>query len=297
MTPRQTTMHCTGNGAARTCLVLFSALGAGGSLVGVVSCASAASRPEPPPAPAESGTAAIPAAPRAANPADLGAAAASASVPPPSAPPATPAPCPADMIDVTVACIDRFEAPNEEGAKPLLMRNVADAEQWCQARGKRLCTEDEWVRACKGPEGLAYPYGQKYEEHACNQDGRYVAPNWGALAKWPSDAAQAETRRLDQSEPAGQRSTCSSAEGVFDLTGNAGEWVVHTRADPEACQTPEQKAHPYVVKGCFWGKCFRAPHEPSCEYVNCAHDQGFRSYEFGARCCQDRVDSPAAVGR
>jgi formylglycine-generating enzyme len=192
------------------------------------------------------------------------------------------------MVDVSVACIDRYEAPNEAGASPLLMQSAPEAEAWCQARAKRLCTEDEWVRACQGPKGLPYPYGRKYDERSCNQDAKYVTPNWGKLGRWPAAEAEAEVKRLDQSEPSGKRATCVSAEGVHDLTGNVAEWVVRTQPDKEACQTPEEQAHRFVVKGCFWGKCFRAPHEPACEYVNCTHASGFHSYEFGARCCRDR---------
>jgi formylglycine-generating enzyme required for sulfatase activity len=144
------------------------------------------------------------------------------------------------------------------------------------------------VRACKGPTDLRYPYGSEYQEHHCNQDAQPIAPNWTLLGQWPAPDAVAEVKRLNQSEPSGKRPTCVSTEGVFDLTGNVGEWVVHTRSDPEACQTPEQQAHRFVVKGCSWGKCFRAPRGPACDYVNCAHAPEFRSYEFGFRCCKDR---------
>lgn len=192
-------------------------------------------------------------------------------------------------MDVAVACIDRYEAPNVVGQKPLLMASAEDAVAWCAARGKRLCTEDEWLRACGGPEKLPYPYGQTYDEHACNQDKPFRGPRWGTLGKWPAAEAKAEAARLDQSEPSGARPRCVSPEGVFDLTGNAGEWVVKQHAHPEACQNDEQRGHKHVVQGCSWAKCFRAPHEPACAYVNCAHAEGFHSYEFGARCCKDRA--------
>jgi formylglycine-generating enzyme required for sulfatase activity len=196
--------------------------------------------------------------------------------------------CPADMVDVSAACIDRYEAPNRAGEKPLRMQTLPEAQAWCGERGKRLCTEDEWLRACQGPKGWTYPYGPSYQEHACNQDKRFIAPKWKLLAGWPSDAAKAEAQRLDQSEPSGSRASCVSPEGVFDLTGNVAEWVVKKHPHPEACLDDEQRKHRYVVQGCFWGKCYREPHEPACGYVNCSHPETFRSYEFGFRCCQDR---------
>lgn len=184
------------------------------------------------------------------------------------------------MVDVEVACIDRFEAPNKEGAKPLLMQSAADGEAFCAERGKRLCTEDEWDRACSGPHARPVPYGDSYRAGTCNDDGKGLVARWSTLGSWPGDAAKAEVARLDQAEPSGARKGCVSEEGVFDLTGNAAEWVVRTKHNPTD--------HSHVVKGCFWGKCFRPPHIPTCEYVNYAHPYGFRSYEMSFRCCADR---------
>jgi formylglycine-generating enzyme required for sulfatase activity len=217
---------------------------------------------------------------------------AQSTAPEPSASGAVAAPsgrCPQDMVDVALACIDRYEAPNRAGEKPLVMQSLPDAESWCREHGKRLCTEDEWLRACRGrPErSWAYPYGPTYQEHACNQDAKYIPPSWQRLGRWPADEAKAEVARLNQAEPSGARPTCVTPEGVFDLTGNVGEWIVRQHPHPEACLTPEQEQHQHVVKGCFWGKCYRVPHEPACDYVNCSHPDGFRSYEFGFRCCRD----------
>jgi formylglycine-generating enzyme required for sulfatase activity len=195
------------------------------------------------------------------------------------------------MVDISMACIDRYEAPNVAGEKPMIMATADEGEAWCAARGKRLCTEDEWLRACSGPGKLRYPYGARYDEHACNQDKTYRVPRWQTLSRWPADDAKAEVARLDQAEASGARATCGSAEGVHDLTGNVAEWVVRTHPHPEACQTTEQRQHRHVAQGCSWTKCFRAPHEPACDYVNCAHPGAFRSYEIGFRYCRDRSPS------
>lgn len=205
---------------------------------------------------------------------------------------APPPACPEDMVDIGASCIDRYEAPNEQGKSPLVMVTADEAVAWCAERNKRLCTEGEWLRACQGPAGARYPYGAKYEEHHCNHDKTYRNPKWGVLASWPAAAAVAETDRLNQSEPSGARSTCGSQDGVFDLTGNVAEWVVKQKPHPEACKTEEQRGHRYVTQGCSWVKCFREPHEPACDYVNCAHASGFRSYDTGFRCCRDRVGTP-----
>lgn len=184
------------------------------------------------------------------------------------------------MVDVGAACIDRYEAPNQKGQKPLRMQSVDDANAFCAARSKRLCDEDEWVRACEGPHRRRYPYGSTFAGGTCNDDGKLLLPSWEKLGRWPGPVATEEVARLDQSEPSGAREGCASEEGVFDLTGNVAEWVVRTRDNPTN--------YTHVVKGCFWGRCYREPHEPACAYVNYAHPAGFRSYEMGFRCCADR---------
>ncbi|MBI4957467.1 MAG: SUMF1/EgtB/PvdO family nonheme iron enzyme, partial [Myxococcales bacterium] len=196
-----------------------------------------------------------------------------------AAPAAAPLRCPADMADVGVACIDRYEAPNVAGDKPLLMQSALDGQAWCEARGKRLCRESEWLRACGGPAGLPYPYGTSYDHAACNHDKAYRPPRWAAIRARTGPVASAEVARLDQSEPSGARAGCRSPDGVFDLTGNVAEWVVRTEKNPTN--------HSHVVKGCYWARCFRPPFTPSCEYVNYMHQAGEWSYEMGFRCCRD----------
>lgn len=246
-------------------------------------CASSAVAPEPaePPSPAAppSAVAPSPIATKRSHP-EPGPeppATASTDAPPPAPPPG---PCPEDMVDVGVACIDRYEAPNEKGKKPLLMQSALDGEAWCAERGKRLCLEAEWNRACMGKRGYDFPYGPKWDRGVCNDDKTWMPPRWSAIRSHPSEASKKEAARLDQSEPAGARDGCVSPDGVFDLTGNAAEWVVRTEDN--------DTNHDHVVKGCYWARCFRPPHTPSCDYVNWMHQGAERSYEMGFRCCKDR---------
>jgi formylglycine-generating enzyme required for sulfatase activity len=182
------------------------------------------------------------------------------------------------------ACVDRFEAPNRSGERPILMVSATEAEAWCGERGKRLCREREWRRACGGHGGRRYPYGDKHEPEACHDSAPYRAPRWSLLARWPDEAARAEAARLDQSEPAGARAGCVSADGARDMVANVAEWVVRTE------DHPNRFAH--VVMGCSWVGCYRPPHTPSCDYVNYNHPSGWRSYEIGFRCCQDPAPAP-----
>src|SRR3972149_5241215 len=106
-------------------------------------------------------------------------------------------PCPVGMVPTGHgSCIDRFEYPNQPGVKPLLGVSgiaepedqdagvVIDAEQLCARSGKRVCRRDEWISACKGPEGAPYPFGRKLPKYdpnqqdgLCNYDKLFLSPN------------------------------------------------------------------------------------------------------------------------
>lgn len=59
-------------------------------------------------------------------------------------------------IELGAFDIDRDLFPNRPGEPPLLGLGRAAAAAKCAERGRRLCTEVEWERACKGPENDAY---------------------------------------------------------------------------------------------------------------------------------------------
>jgi len=186
------------------------------------------------------------------------------------------------MVTLPTFCIDRYEAPNERGAVPYTFRTADDGEAWCTERGKRLCTEAEWVRACEGASGRAYPYGDRYEPQACNDSKLWKSPDWTLMQTYPSPAAVEEAKRLLQAEASGSRDRCVSEEGVHDLTGNVAEWVVRSYPNPTN--------YGHLLKGCFWVGCKRSPH-PSCDYQNFAHPGAFRTYEAGFRCCSARGET------
>lgn len=95
-------------------------------------------------------------------------------------------------------CIDVYEAPGFDA--PPREATLADAARLCSRRGARLCTEREWERACRGPDGMRYPYGDTYYAAACQT---------GAEAPVVT----------------GHRNSCRSGYGVYDASGNAAEWV------------------------------------------------------------------------
>jgi formylglycine-generating enzyme required for sulfatase activity len=104
--------------------------------------------------------------------------------------------CPHSMVRARDYCIDRYEAPNRRGAKPLVMQSANDAVTWCAAHHKRLCTEDEWVAACEGDDRKPYPYGPTHVEGRCTDDQPWRQVDESSLAKWPSREAKEHARTL-----------------------------------------------------------------------------------------------------
>jgi formylglycine-generating enzyme required for sulfatase activity len=186
--------------------------------------------------------------------------------------------CPGSMIRVHEYCIDRYEAPNRRGAKPLVMQSANDAAAWCTEHNKRVCTEDEWIGACEGGGHRPYPYGQTHVDGLCTDDKPWRPVDENALAKWPAPEAHAQAKALYQATPSGWKHKCASEDGVRDLTGNVEEWVVRTRE--------HANAFPYLLVGCYWAGCYGGG-KPTCHSTNDAHGPEFRFYETGFRCCRD----------
>jgi formylglycine-generating enzyme len=108
---------------------------------------------------------------------------------------------PGEQVILKGYYIDVFPYPNEEGAIPRSNVSQAAALALCSQSGKRLCTELEWERACKGPENHRYEYGENYHAERCGT---------GAIAVM---------------RPTGIRVACRSDFGVRDLHGGAWEWT------------------------------------------------------------------------
>ncbi len=160
-------------------------------------------------------------------------------------------PCPEDMAEAWLSCMDRYEAPNVEGGRPMVMQSALDAQEWCGERGKRLCTEWEWDWACSESGG------------PCNNDKRWM--------EWDRKTAnsKSEVARLWQGSASGAYRECRTPSGIFDLRGNVEEWVV----------AYEDRDWPYTLKGGWWAKV------TPCHRSNDAHEPSFKFYETSFRCC------------
>jgi formylglycine-generating enzyme required for sulfatase activity len=103
-------------------------------------------------------------------------------------------------------CIDRFEYPNVEGARPVAGVSFEEAQRACAAEDKRLCTVREWETACEGPALWPLSTGVRRDPRACS-----------------IDRARFARSGLD---PAGLRLGCASPFAVVDQIGGVDEWVV-----------------------------------------------------------------------
>lgn len=167
-------------------------------------------------------------------------------------------------------CMDRYEWPNHRGALPSVMVTFDTAEALCNARGRRLCTEDEWAFACSGEELLPYPYGRERSADACTIDLYARAPNKPLLHSSNTEVRATEVERIYMATPSGTRANCRSPFGLYDLTGNVDEWVRATRSFGQYS----------ALMGGFWGHV-----RNRCRAVTRAHGPRFSYYQIGFRCC------------
>ena len=206
--------------------------------------------------------------------------------------------CPSGMIPVGTFCIDKYEASLVDGSTglswspyinpgtaPMIAVSVeaavpqayidgVQAGEACLNAGKRLCTDTEWLRACRGPSNYTYPYGNTRMTGVCN-DHRDVHPAieyFGTSASWIwSEIDNACIDQLPESlDLTGARTGCVTTEGAFDMMGNLHEWT----ADPNGTFRGG-----YYVDTVINGN--------GCLYATTAHNTLHWDYSTGFRCCAD----------
>lgn len=175
-------------------------------------------------------------------------------------------------------CIDTYEYPNIEHARPEVMNNFYQAQVKCAALGKRMCTESEWTLACEGPEMKPYPYGYERDATKCNGDHQYDFPKMTKVARRDS----AELERLWLGVPSGTQPECVSDYGVADMPGNADEV-----ASNEHFSGFEDK-YDNVTIGGPWYLGVRNQCRPRIY----THDEGFYYYYLSFRCCAEPDGKP-----
>ena len=148
-------------------------------------------------------------------------------------------------------CIDFYEYPNGRGRTPATSVSQASADRMCKSKGKRLCGEEEWEKACKGPSGLRYPYGNEWDPARC-----------------ATEDDEGNDRTVGKS---GTFTKCRSGYNMVDMAGNVAEW------------TSSKWGTGYVIKG---GGADRPGYDSRCA-ARKKKKKGYTSETVGYRCCAD----------
>jgi len=178
--------------------------------------------------------------------------------------------------------IDTFEASIEDdGAAstgkhqiPATRMSWFAARDACEKVGKRMCTEQEWVAACQNAapvddnnngeyaddmvEGTTYPYEDFHNPSRC----------WDGHAR----GTMCGPNRDEPCRPVytGEMPGCVTETGVYDMTGNAEEWVGDS---PESA----------VLLG---GAFDTSKDHARCYRRNDTYGPGFANVRTGFRCCK-----------
>jgi len=161
-------------------------------------------------------------------------------------------------IEMASFTIDAYPYPNDPAQVPKTGVSRDEADSLCRARGRRLCTELEWERACKGPANSMYPYGDSFRATGCQGSPTLL-------------------------RAAGSYESCQSAFGVKALYGAVWEWTASDwgRGGPGGLATVRGGGHsnPAIRHRCANGQS-RSPSDTSAD--------------LGFRCCGGTVN-PASV--
>ena len=134
------------------------------------------------------------------------------------------------MIDATEVTNKEYKLfkPKHSYPKNLEMHPVVNitwqkAGDYCKSVGGRLPTEAEWERAARGDDGRIYPWGNKFiPENVIfvGTGGTDAKLKVGSFALEKSGSTLLGGTRLAGSVEAGK-----SPFGIYDMAGNAWEWV------------------------------------------------------------------------
>jgi hypothetical protein len=166
-----------------------------------------------------------------------------------------------------------FLAVSRAGVVPNGYLNLQAARTACDNAGKRLCTRDEWVTACRGEQRRKFPYGDGYVDGSCNV---FRSSHPAQLLHGDASRNHLDPRLnlvADGGKPllrkTGKTPACRSQwrdDAVYDMVGNLDEWI-----DED--------------EGVFVGGFYSRSTREGCDAAISSHAPEYFDYSLGTRCC------------
>lgn len=156
-------------------------------------------------------------------------------------------------------CIDRDEYTAEGQTLPMGTTSWTEAKTTCEQSGKRLCLESEWNFACEGEEMFPYPIGLERDSTKCNYDQLKLLDAWG--------------KPIDHRRSSASLQQCTSPFGVRNMSGNVDEWTFRDVMNG---------SYRAALKGGWWMAA-----RNRCRPATTAHNEVYRDFQTGFRCCGD----------
>ena len=91
-------------------------------------------------------------------------------------------------------CIDAYEFPNQAGVAARVNVTWPEAKEACEKPGKRLCTEEEWEKACTSGQGIGELPGDVAEWTATPYDKSDMTYKGGSFDRSDSPASCASRK-------------------------------------------------------------------------------------------------------
>lgn len=168
-------------------------------------------------------------------------------------------------------------AVSKPGVVPQGYISKLQAEAACHNAKKRLCSGEEWSRACRGSTSAAFPYGDARKKGYCNDSGRAPLAKLYPGGNVFSSATAMNDPRINQAPntvaKTGSHDRCRSPYGAFDMVGNLHEWTAEVSGS----------------RGTFRGGYYQDTRQngEGCAYKTVAHGLDYHDYSTGFRCCAD----------